>query len=201
MKNISIVLGYGVFTPEQTDYQNYLVTALNGCLKDQSEIILTTGGCSNKNYPQLSEAESVKNLYLELHPELSPIIITENQSLSTPQNLENSLEILNKQNITPSDINIFCDAIRSPKVFYLALSLFYPDLSEKDRLKILLDFATSDIPKLDYNIIHVNGISFSNTFELATHQIVSSMLEMHYLEYPDLQEQFIAWRKIKWGVK
>jgi hypothetical protein len=35
--------------------------------------------------------------------------------------------------------------------------------------------------------------------EMAAHQIASSMLEMHYLDYPDLHQQFIDWRKKKWG--
>lgn len=201
MSSITIILNYGVFIKPNPDYQQYLDSALEKSLLTNPDFIIICGGVTNSKYPELSEAESVQSYYLETHSELANKFLIEPTSNTTPQNLENSLEIIKNKNIELTKLNIICDSIRIPKVFFLSLSLFFPDLSDKDKLKILQDICLSAEPIFTYEYLSVSGIPLSNTIELAKHQIVSSMLEMHYLDYPDLHDQFIAWRKTIWGVK
>jgi len=208
--NIAIVLGYGVFIPPQPEYQNYLKSALKICQEHQSDLIITCGGCSNKNHPTLSESESIGRFFLQLDPNLESHLYFENRSLSTPENLQFSRDYLASKNLTPEKIFITCDSIRVPKVFMLALqyfsSIYNFNLSEADRFQILGDIYTTQSPDLIRNVIYsyqhisIMGIPLSQTAQLASGQIVSSMLEMHAPDYPDLHQQFLAWRKHQWGI-
>jgi len=208
MKNISIVLGYGIFVKPNPDYQKYLESALDDILNCKSDLVITCGGCSNKDRPDLSEADSIRTLFLELHPELKSIITTETKSLSTPENLSQSLQLINRHYPNPETVTVYCDSCRVPKVFYLCLSLFLKNqnLTEKEKLTILSNIYLSKLDdfsknvELNYQNIKVVGIALSNSMTLISQQIISSMLEMHSFDYPDLHQQFIDWRKKKWGV-
>lgn len=207
MKKISIVLGYGVFVKPQPEYQQYLESVLKDILLRRSDKIIICGGCSNKNHPQLSEAQSINNLYLELHPELKDKIIIEDGSLSTPESLKFSHELISRDYQNPECVTIYCDSCRSPKVFYLALSLFSQNkFSEKERLMILGQNIkeqpdVSQKTLFNFQNLYVVGIPLSDNMTLIANQIMSSMLEMHAFDYPDLHQQFIDWRKKQWGVK
>ena len=202
MTNTCIILGYGVFIKPNHDYQKYLESSLEDALNHKPDKIITCAGCSKPKYPTLSEAVSMKNLFLESHPELSTIIVTEEQSLSTPQSLEFSQKF-----VEPGNVFIYCDSIRVPKVLYLAISLYFKNLTEKEKIETIGKIYISQNPDvskkvvLTYQHITVVGTPLSNTIELASQQIVSSMLEMHAFDYPDLHQQFIDWRKKQWGVK
>ncbi|MFA6602260.1 MAG: hypothetical protein WCT01_00505 [Candidatus Shapirobacteria bacterium] len=201
MSSISIILSYGVFIKPNPDYQVYLDSALNQSLATDCDYIILCGGVTNPTFPNLSESESVGTHFNEVKPNLKSKIILDTSSLTTPQNLEHAHKLITSKNLNPSIVNIFCDTIRSPKIFYLALTVFYPDLSEKEKLEILQNIALSSNHELAHNLIRIRGIPLSNSIEIATNQIIASMLEMHYFDYPDLHEQFVKWRKRQWGIK
>ncbi len=210
MKNIAIVLGYGVFLESDLAYQQkYLEPVLNDILKRNPDLIITCGGCSNKNYPDLSEAQSIRDLFVKLHPELESKIITEANSLSTPENLKFTQDFITKNYPECQTVTIYSDSCRSPKVFYLSLSLFLDakELSQRDKLIILgnmymqSNYDFSQAVELNYQNITIVGIPLSDTMSLVSHQITSSMLEMHSFDYPDLHQQIVDSRKKKWGIK
>lgn len=209
MRNISIILGYGVFIPPNANYQKYLEDVLNACLKNQPDLIIVCGGHSSSKYPDFSEAETIRDFYLRIHPELKSKIIIEPNSLSTPENLEFAKNLIIEKYQKIENVIVYCDSCRLPKVFYLSSSQFLnsQNLSEKDRLVILGNIFLSQQPDVSQNIsctyqnLTVVGIPLSDTKELIAYQIMSSMLEMHAFDYPDLHRQFIDWRKKKWGFK
>lgn len=207
--NFALVLGYGVYTSDQTNYrQKYLEPVLNNIVRRNSDLVITCGGHSNPKHPQLSEAESIRDLFLEIKPELSSKIIIEVDSLTTPGSLENCQKIISQQYPDFKSITIYSDSCRVPKIFYLCLSLFVPKekLSEIDRLTILsklslqnaYDFSQS--VEMSYQNFTVVGIPLSDNSTLISHQIISSMVEMHSFDYPDLHQQFVDWRKQQWGI-
>ncbi len=207
MNNISIILGYGIFVKPMPEYQQYLETLLKDIINRQSDLIIICGGCSNKNYPKLSEAVSIRDFFLDLHPELNHQIIIEDKSLSTPQSLENSFDLIEQSHNDFSSINVYCDSCRSPKVLYLALSLLDKTLTEKDKLEIIGHIYLNNSPDVsqktffNYKKLNIVGIPLSNNMSLIAHQIMSSMLEMHSFDYPDFHQQFVDWRKKQWGVR
>lgn len=200
MENIAIILGYGVFIKPNHNYQSYLESVLENILSTSFEKIIICGGYSSSEHPSLSEAESIKQLFIKLQPKLASLLILEDKSLTTPQNLEFSQKIANNQNIT-----IYCDSVRVPKVFYLSFSLYFPKLNEKEKLAVLAkvgrELNFSQNVTMSYQNIKIIGIPFSKTIDLAAHQIISSMIEMHFIDYPDLHQQFIDYRLEKWGIK
>lgn len=208
MKNIGIILGYGVFIQPNPNYQKYLDSVYRHFSKNHPDLLIICGGYSNKNYPDISESKSIATFYHHYYPNIKFPIILEEQSLTTAQNLQFALKLL-KPNESLC-VNIICDSIRVPKVINLALKIFDPiyhfNLSEPQCLKILMKYYLQP----DFNLlkkIHfsqsqlsITGIPLSKSAKLASSQILSSMLEMHYLDYPDLHQQFITWRKKQWGI-
>jgi len=211
MRNVGIVLAYGIFIPPNTEYQSYLEKAFNFCLQDATPIIITTGGYTNKKYPEISEASSVAKLFSSLHPDAKPAIFCEDKSLTTIQNLEFSCDYLKTSGQAPEKLTIICDSIRLPKILYSALDIFSDllgfKLSKEERLNILLDLYLEQDPNLvrdisfAYKNLEIKGIPLSQSAEIVSYQIISSMWEMHALEYPKLHQKFIAWRKQKWEIK
>jgi hypothetical protein len=211
MKNTCIVLGYGIFLPPNPEYQAYIEKALNICLQTKASSIIICGGYSNKDHPDISESSSIAKLFISLCPEIKQLIICEDRSLTTAQNIEFSRDRIKNTGQTPEKITIICDSIRVPKVLSLSLQLFSNildfELSEEDRLNILQDIYLSQDPNLIrdvsfvYKSLEIKGIPLSQSPEIISYQIVSSMWEMHALDYPKLHQKFITWRKQKWGIK
>ncbi|MBP6989229.1 YdcF family protein [Candidatus Shapirobacteria bacterium] len=194
----AIILGYGVLIKPNPNYEKYFLSALESIQSGNYQKIIFCGGCTNPNYPNLSEAQSIKKFFEETNLSL-PELITEDNSLTTAQNLE-----FFKKHVS-ENFTIFCDSVRVPKIFYLCLSLYYPNLTEEQKLVILaetghqLNFAQSIT--MSYQNFQVTGIPLSDTMELAAHQIFSSMIEMHFEDYPNLHQRFIDYRKKLWKIK
>ncbi|MBP9818157.1 hypothetical protein KBC75_05445 [Candidatus Shapirobacteria bacterium] len=210
MTHIAIVLGYGVYEDSNTAYKTkYLEPVLTDILAKNPDLIITCAGCSNSKFPTLSEAESIKTLFVELQPSIDSKIITETDSLSTPESLEFTSKLINKNYPDCDHVTIYVDSCRVPKALYLSLQLFLTGskLSEKELLTILghiyleklYDFSQS--VELNYQNITVVGTPLSDNMTLVSQQIVSSMLEMHSFNYPELHQEFIDWRKKQWGIK
>lgn len=203
-------MGYGIFLPPNPEYQLYFEKALKLCLQAKATSIIICGGCSNKDHPGLSEASSIAKLFTDLHPGIEKSIICEDKSLTTIQNLEFSHNRIKATGQALEKITIICDSIRVPKVFTLSLELFADilnfKLSEEDRLNILQDIYLGQDPNLVreisfvYQNLEVKGIPLSQSPQIVSYQIISSMWEMRALKYPKLHQKFINWRKKKWGI-
>lgn len=196
MSKISIICCYGVLITPNPDYEKYLQSCLQSSLN--SDHIIVCGGHTNSKYPDLSESDSVIEYFRTQKPELAPRLISESESLTTPQNLQNAHRIISEQQLSFDTLTICCDYIRSPKVFLLALSLFYPQLTPEQQLTILQDLVFSQSPSLTYKELTINGIRLSDSLQLAEQQILSSILEIHYFQYPTLHQRFIDWRHQLW---
>lgn len=198
MKNTAIVLGYGVFVKPNPNYQKYLETALRAIKNNRCDQLIICGGFTSPKYPSLSEARSIKNFYEETAENLSQIIVEE-KSLTTAQNLEFS------KKYATGNVTVYCDSIRAPKIFYLCLSLYYRELTEEQKLTILSEISYSmNFTKsvtLEYQLLKVVGIPLSDTMEMAAHQIISSMVEMHFEDYPKLHQRFVDYRQKLWKIK
>lgn len=211
MKHIAIVLGYGIFIkPNDAYQQRYLEPVLNQIINQNPDLIITCGGASHKDYPNLSEAQTIKDLFISLHPELESKIITEDKSLSTPENLGFSASTIATNYPESDTVTIYCDSCRVPKVFYLALSLFLKNKprDEKEKLEILSQiylqklFDFSGPVEINFQNITVIGVPLSDNMSMIAQQITSSMLDMHAFDYPDLHKEFVEFRKKKiWGLK
>ena len=116
---ITIILGYGIYSEENTPYKNYLdITA--GIIKGtRTDLIVTTGIASNKNFPSLTEAQSMKD-YLADKVGGIPFFLEE-KSLSTQQNISYSAELLNEKQKIPDKLVVICDSIRLPKTIFFTL--------------------------------------------------------------------------------
>ena len=81
-------------------------------------------------------------------------------------------------------------------------------MTTEDRLRLLATESRLHDPDtlpnpiaFSFEKLTVQGISLSNDSKSIAHQIISSLIESHYLEYPSLHREFIAWRQKKWGIK
>ncbi|MEK7527560.1 MAG: ElyC/SanA/YdcF family protein [Patescibacteria group bacterium] len=210
MKNVGIILGYGVFIPPNPEYQSYLDQAKNLILEKGFDTTIITGSFTNPKYPHLSEASSIFDYFLSQSNKLN--IILEDQSLTTYQNLLFSKDIISTRLKTLDSVFIIADSIRVPKVFFHSLEIFSPlflkAMTTEDRLRLLATESRLHDPDtlpnpiaFSFEKLTVQGISLSNDSKSIAHQIISSLIESHYLEYPSLHREFIAWRQKKWGIK
>ncbi len=120
---LTIILGYGIFFEQNSQYRKYLDQCVSVINETNTTHIITTGGCTNNEYPNLSEASTVAE-YIKKHvPHLSENIFLEENSLTTLQNIEFAKDLISQKQILPEKIYITCDSIRASKVFYLALTI------------------------------------------------------------------------------
>jgi hypothetical protein len=207
-----IVLGYGIFVEPNPEYKKYFEYAV-GILNDtQCDVVVTTGGCSNKDFPQKSEAKTISEVLCEIDPKLKPKILLEEEALSTPQNIQFCARLLAQQSKHKvSGIVLIGDSIRIPKAAFLSMTYLSPilgvTLSVKERIKRLsglyLEEKTDLLKQIRFSAggVDVFGYPLSNKPYMYANQILSSMLEVFSPEFPDLHEEFIRWRKNKWGLK
>ncbi|PIU73240.1 hypothetical protein COS78_03370 [Candidatus Shapirobacteria bacterium CG06_land_8_20_14_3_00_40_12] len=205
MRNISIILGYGVFVKPNPEYQLYLNQVKKVIQKNNPDTVIVTGGFTNPSIPHLSEASSISK-YLFPQSDKSNIILEE-KSFTTYQNLLFSKEIIGTQLKTLDSILIIADSIRVPKVFFHALQILF-GIDTKKSLTLLINESRTKNPDLlpdpisfSYQNLIVQGISLSRDPKQIAHQITDSIIESHYSEFPELHQDFIIWRKQKWGLK
>lgn len=212
MTTISLVLGYGIYLPSNTAYFDryfsYIIPALQSALPDY---IITTGGHTNSQHLDLSEAETIRDLLIEKLPGYDPShIIAESESFTSLDNLLKSQQLISTLPGDQKQLTIYCDSCRVPKIAYLSLGIFQPAVpaTEKDHLEqfisLILTDKTPDYSQrltLSHPSFTLEGIPLSSEPSHFANQALSSMLEMHYLDYPDLHQRFISWRKKQWGIK
>jgi len=205
MRNISIILGYGVFVEPNPEYQSYLNQVKNFILERDVDTIIITGGFTNPVIPHLSEASSISKYLFPQSDKLN--IILEEKSLTTYQNLLFSRDIISANIKTLDSILVIADSIRVPKVFFHALQIFF-NIAIKESLDLLISESRLHNPDIlpdpisfSHQNLTVQGITLSCDPKQIAQQITSSLVESHYSEYPELNQDFVAWRKTRWGIK
>jgi hypothetical protein len=208
--NVTVILGYGVFTEDNLQYKAYLDSVLTLLKSLYSDKVVVTGSMTNSEHPGKEEAMSQKEYLVKQSSQLENKILLENQSLSTPQNLEFSLKLLKQQNIDISKLDVICDSIRSPKVFYLSCFFFNAllklNISEEGVYSQLFNQLVDkniDITKdslFSYKNLVIHGVNLHRDPSEIGLQVTSSMLEVGFTKYPELEKQFLVWRRKKFGM-
>lgn len=205
---ITIILGYGIYTDENTSYKNYLDIAAGIIKGTQTDLIITTGMATNPNYPDLTEAQSMKE-YLKDKVNGIPFLLEET-SLSTQQNISLSAALMAKNKMNPDKLIIISDSIRLPKTFFFTLHYFNDllgfKLSEEQMYRELMMLTLKEKPnfsqdvKLLYKQIDFYGIGMERTFKDISNQIIGTLEELAFIRYPNLEKQFLELRKNEWGI-
>lgn len=207
MSELLIILGYGVFEKTNQIYKKYLDDAISLIKNHQITDLIICGGFTNKNV-QISEASSIKSYLIE--NKVNSNIFLEEKSISTPQNLKFSQEIITKNSILPESIIITCDSIRAPKVYYLALRYLSNSLNQKSSeeeiyLTLLeqsiqkgLDF-TKNL-KLNYQKLTIYGFNQDRKEKEISEQIIATMEEIGGCNYPAVDKYITEFKKKQFGI-
>jgi hypothetical protein len=157
MNNIFLIFGYGVpkdILKDET-YNFYLKIVFNKIYdivtqnNIDSPIIITCGGKTDmfKPYDRTEAEEMIRffESFIQERSYLQPItktwtFIPEKQSLSTLENLLNSVKIVESKEIKKAQFYIFCEQTRQKRIRVLAKKVFDKDASS---LIIPIDFDTS----------------------------------------------------------
>ncbi len=118
---IVIVLGYGVkLTPA---HETYLDQAAANAAAYCADLLLVSGGrTSRKSHPGVSEASVMAETLS--HVGVECVVVREEVSVTTLENLMACKEILRDNDIQPTHMTIFCDSTRKTKVAWLARWIF-----------------------------------------------------------------------------
>ena len=142
MNSIFLVFGYGVPKDilKDENYNFYLKMVFNKIydivIKNHIDnpIIITCGGKTDmfKPYYRTEADEMIRFLktFIKERPFLNPVtenwqFISENKSLSTLENLLNSLDIVQKRDISEANFYILCEQTRENRIKTLAKKILY----------------------------------------------------------------------------
>lgn len=197
MSKAIVILGYGVFEKSNSNYKNYIDRALSFIKENNFNQIIICGGFTNHEL-DISEAASIRDYVTEKDPSRSSQIILEEKSITTPQNLEFASKIISSP---IESIMVICDSIRSPKVYYLALRYFYPEVTEEQIYRSLLSQAlkkkvdvTKDIT-LEYENLAIQGLNLNRGPQEIGDQIIATMEEIAATNYPEVDKDILEYKK------
>lgn len=166
MEKVFLIFGYGI--PENifddVEYRSYLGGAFNRIFeysrenKNEKIHIILSGGKTDMVKPyKRSEAGEMKRFFdfLRRRDFVRKVtkgwtVIVETNSLSTMENMINSKKMMDKRNMNPGCIGIFCEFTRKNRVRRLAEKILGPE----HRVEIFnIDFSTSKNRYLDKDYI------------------------------------------------
>lgn len=216
MKNIYLVLGYGIPTNIYKDenYNFYLKTVFNKIFdnvtreKINKPLIFFCGGKTDlfRPYKRTEATEMIKffKLFIKRHLILKSItkdwiFIAENKSLSTLENLVYSKEVLDDYKIRKISLVIFCEQTRAKRVEIISRRVFKKNFPVK---VVPIDFDVSDNRYLQKNFINKKEKSELN-HSLWALQIAENMKKHHevfvekieYMKKVKSKEQVSAMRQ------
>src|SRR6056297_792234 len=91
-----LIHGYGIFLETNLEYFNYLQKAFKYISENSVDVVIASGGFTDKNYPNISEADSIID-YLKKNLSKDDIkFVKEEEAFTTPQNLEFGADLLSK---------------------------------------------------------------------------------------------------------
>jgi hypothetical protein len=193
----AIILLYGLYTPERTDYKKYLDFLVEEINRFKYEKIILCGGITFPQIENISEAESVRR-YLEPKTKSTEYILEE-RSINTTQNIEFAKEYISKED----NITVYCDLIRLAKVSWLVSKVFLNQELEDIYKKIGMYLVDNDIYKsfVNENIV-VKGFDFEDKGkEEIIRQIYATLLEIFALYDKSLTELNTKARKEEFGLE
>lgn len=204
--NICLILCYGLFQETNHHYKAYLDNALSQINALQPDKLILAGGHTSKDYPDLSEAETVYAYIAKQDPQLVLKMLLETESLTTLQNLQNTATLIETEQLPMHSLHIFCDSIRVPKVFHLASQVFYEHIDEAVVYRSLLHQMTdqnltfAQDCELTFEKITIHGINIHRQPEEMSQQIAATLIESAFIKYPELHAEVITIKKEKWGI-
>jgi hypothetical protein len=190
--NLNILIGYGVYLDGDTKYQEYLDRSLEILKSSPAEVLITSGGNVNRNYPYYSEAESVANYLVSNLRSLEMKTILEESSFTASQKIRNCHQIAVSQNYTPSKLSVVCDSLDIPKIFFLTMYFFNDILNnnftEEDIYISLLRFLENikDFSKsiqFEFGKCSFYGLPREHNLGDIYHSIVLSMAEIGFAKF------------------
>jgi len=193
----AIILLYGLYTPDRTDYKKYLDFLVEEINSLEYEKVILCGGVTFPQIEKISEAESVRR-YLEPKT-IQTEYILEEKSINTNQNIEYSKQYIDDND----DITVYCDLIRIPKVSWIVSKFILNQELEEIYKKISEHINHKDMyqPFTNENI-KVKGYYFEdkNKDEI-TRQIYSTLLDTVALYREDLNIINTEARKEEFGLE
>jgi len=135
MVKTGVVLCYGLYSPERTDYKEYLDFIAKEIDKRNLERVILCGGFTNPKRPKESEASTARDYLLSVKPDFTSYVL-EDSSINTNQNLEFAAKSLGKE----EEIVVYGDLIRLAKIIWIAMH-FLIGAPQKEIYKALHDFA------------------------------------------------------------
>jgi hypothetical protein len=204
---VAVLLPYGIFQQSNLQYKDYIDRAYGKLSANQFDYLFLAGGRTNKDFSNLSEAQSIYEYLLKRSPDLKEKIFLEEKSLTTVQNLEFIVDILASKNLSADEVMITCDSIRLNKVFVVAAFLFAKQSTEEEILESLLqqgienNIKMTEDSALKFKQIVVYGLNIHRSIDEVAAQISNTLLEANFLKYPKLHQIAIVWRKKILGLK
>ncbi len=193
---INILLCYGVFEESNQEYRQYVEMVVKETQENQVEKIIVCGGHTNSKSPEISEAETVRNYIIKLNPGI--LVELEDQSLTTPQNLEFVSRTIN----STDKITVYCDLARMAKVIWLSLT-YLLHKNRQETVAIFFNFSKDQkLKPFVHENLSVKYFDFpSRDKYLCIAQTFSSLLEVEAIYNPEIENKIIEQRKIDFGIQ
>ena len=118
----ALLLGYGLFSTERTDYRKYADNFVSFVNKNKVDFAILCGGHTNPERISESEARTLAD-YIAPRLKVRCKIKLEDKSLTTGQNIKFSSRFLDTRG--KNKIFVFCDNIRPPKIMWFVLHYWF----------------------------------------------------------------------------
>lgn len=192
---INILLCYGNFEKSNEEYRQYIEMVVKESQENQVEKLIICGGHTNNTTPNISEAETVRDYIQGINPSIN--VELEDQSLTTPQNLE----FVSKKISSTDQITVYCDLARMAKVVWLSLT-YLLHKNRQETGSILFDFSKDKkLKPFIYENLTVKYFDFpSRDKYLCIAQSFSSLLEVEAIYDRELEDKITTQRRKDFGL-
>ena len=193
---IGVVLCYGLYGPERTDYSQYLDFVAQEIDKRGLKKVIICGGFNVPERPNDSEAATVQDYLLSVKPGFTNYILEE-KSINTNQNLEFAAQSLGEED----EVVVYGDLIRLAKIIWIAMH-FLLKVPKGEIYKSLHEFAyAKDLHKelpgeFNYRNLKVVGFDWpGRTKEETIRQIFATLLDVMELYDKEFERMGVEQRK------
>ncbi len=146
MEKYALLLGYGIFDEKNEEYKKYVDEFARFVAENSIKKVILCGGKTSVKFPTVSEAESIAKY---LNPKISgSSVMLVDESFTAYQNIKFAKRFIN--DISDSQITVFCDSIRYFKVMWFIMHEWFK-MSRDQILKHLLDKVNEHYKKNIYD--------------------------------------------------
>lgn len=194
---IGVVLLYGLFSQERTDYKGYLEFIAKEVNDKKLDSVILCGGFTDPKRPEESEASTAEKYLLSINTKFNSYIL-EDKSITTNQNLEFSKTKLNESD----EIIVYCDLIRLAKVIWIATH-FLLEVPQKEIYEELLKFAYGKnlYKSFIYKNMTIVGYDFpGKSKEEMIGQTFATLIDVMALYDNEFDELDVTYRKKDFGL-